>query len=223
MFFESARLKTYRRLRQESSEIYSPLCRYLSKDDLYRVGDALGLIKKGAFDFDDTGMDLAAVQDFGLFEITLADPRRLESILQSLIEGHRYYITDTKDSAYSVYQVIEVDRHEKTLVVKDRLRGDARHEIVDLTLSQTLTPREDILLAWRLIRLEGMEMTTGVMVPVEPSSLTAIQNSLNKRMAKGSTFKTAMARLWATCFRKRHQSGVLCVIDGGMPGLDVAE
>ena len=147
MLFESARLKTYRRLRKETREIYSALCRYLSKDELYSVGDALGLIKKGTLVFDGTGVDVAAMQDFGLFEITLADPRRLEDILQSLTEDRRHYITDTKDSAYSIYQVVDVDRHEKILSVKDRLRGDERHEIVDLSLSQTLKPREDILLA----------------------------------------------------------------------------
>jgi hypothetical protein len=204
------RLEQYQRLRDEWRKIGSILFRRLTQDDLLKSGDKLGLNRHGALALDEGGMDFEVLGNFAVFEVLLADSRRAAEALAAVPEIWRSCVTEAAASSYSIYEVLGSDPEHCSLAVLDRLRGD-RRDIMDVNLSRSISPRKDILFSWRLLRVEGINMTTGAVAPVRVEDFAGIQKTIKARIAVGASFRAAMVRSWPTILRKAKRLGIAMV------------
>jgi hypothetical protein len=211
MWFEPRRIKTYRRVREEFMEVISPVVNYATRHEIWDAADRLGLVRKDALCIDESSMELDALQDFVTYEVVLPDPGRFERIAANVPPERRSWLETVRDSAVSVYEITAVDPSERLVILEDRLR-EGRHELTDLNLSRSAKPTKDVFLALRLLTLEGVTLTSGVMSPVPATNLPNLKGALERRLREGHAFKKAVQPIWCTTFRKRYQSDVVCLV-----------
>jgi hypothetical protein len=166
-------LAAYQRIRPTKFRLNNILAQTLSKSALNESGRRLGILKGGVLVFGSED-ELAVLMDYAIyncpvngrnavqqyFEKTPPRPQSEEmAVLKALLEA-RYTLFEVSEAVPGV-----------GLVVKDLRTGDA-HFLCDINLGSTATIQ--MVLATRVVAMEGFVMTGGAALPVTPAAMKRI-------------------------------------------------
>jgi hypothetical protein len=158
-------LARYRRLREVGRAVNNTLVERLPRDVLDEGGETLGLLKGNKLILDSED-EIAVLMDFCIHDIRRAG---LNAIDHLLVEAPYPPGSDEaicsealKDARFSLFLVERVEPG-LGVWVKDLVREDSRL-IIDVNFSRSA--RLGMVLAFRLIEMEGMSMTSGAALPV---------------------------------------------------------
>lgn len=180
-------LTRYRRMREVRLHLNNFLVGTIPKKTLHECGRKLGFLRRGTLVFDSED-EMAVLMDYCLYHpgpgggtlvTTFLEksppPADSEEMVALQAMTHAYY---------SLFQITDVKRGVG-VSVQDLLRDETGF-IVDIGFGNTA--RRHLMLASRIIRMEGFLMTGGAALPVDPPAARRIFNELTQMKQTPGTF-----------------------------------
>ena len=173
-------LKRYRQLRSAGRKIQNELVGQLPQDALMASARRLGMVEAKAIVFT-TEENVAFLVDHALYGYrrrgrSLFDQKMADADFDPTPE-ETAYLQAAMEARYSILVVGPVQRRPRTRVV-DILYGE-EFELVDEGLHRTSVP--GLLLGARIVRPEGLAMTTGAPLPIGEHVISLIRERADKR------------------------------------------
>ncbi|MCK8058164.1 MULTISPECIES: hypothetical protein [unclassified Fusibacter] len=127
-----------------------------------RAAELLEVLENDTIVFNNN-TDIDYLMDFAIYEKWNDGKSQLLKFIEKydneLHEEERIVIAAMKDAETSLFEVVDFDREQKTVCVKDLFNDEKRIEFIDIGLSSSI----DIgtLLFTRLIKFDSFNMTSG--------------------------------------------------------------
>jgi hypothetical protein len=218
----SALLERYRRMREVTFRLNNLLVKTIPKRTLEECGRLLGFIRKGILFFE-TEDESAVLMDYCIFYPD-SDGRNLvakylEKTPPPADSEEMAALQAMTHAYYSLFQVVDVERGVG-VSVRDLLRGETGF-IVDVGFGSSA--QRHMILATRIIPVEGFLMTSGAAVPVDASAAARIFREL-KRTGYSENFDYRQitprqeAEVAAVVIRECRASGMTSRIAYAEPG-----
>jgi SEC-C motif len=187
MTAHSELLTRYRRMREVRLQLNNVLVGTIPKRALQECGRRLGYLRKNTLVFDSED-DMAVLMDYCLY-----DPGRdgrtlvtafLEKSPPPAGSAELVALQQMTHAYYSIFQITDVERGVG-VSVQDLLREETGF-IVDIGFGNTA--RRHLMLASRIIPMEGFLMTGGAGLPVDLLAARRITNELKRMKQTPETF-----------------------------------
>jgi len=196
------RIDRYIEIRNCQKEFaYSILDFEIEDGSLKRAGKTLGFLEGETLYFDDEE-ESNILMEYILFEKNGKKNRLIDryhtSCFSELSTTEQMILEGMQNSIYSIYKVIECKPERSSSKIYD-LVGKKEYELIDINMSQSASV--GLLLATRLVPIEDMYITSGLIFAFEPQRqlrlLTEISKSRPKKRKisikpKKSTSKTLL-------------------------------
>ena len=175
----SGLLERYRRMREVRLRLNNLLVRTIPKRTLEECGRILGFFRKGMLLFE-TEDETSVLMDYCIF-YPGSDGRNLvakylEKTPPPTDSDEMVALQEMAHAYYSLFQVIDVERGVG-VSVRDLLRGETGF-IVDVGFGNTA--QRHMIVATRIIPVEGFLMTGGAGLPVDASAAERISEELKR-------------------------------------------
>lgn len=177
-------LKRYKTLRKVLTELnLKILSQFVSQDDFYFSAKRLGIFK------DNMALLQSAMERDALFDISIygkfnKNQSALTKFMQQSVERSEMemkVLEAMKKSDNLLYEVLEVNHQEKSILLKEVSKGAKPVKIIDIGLSETLN--ENVLLFTRLITVDDLSFTSGLIFNY-PITYKELLLKESRRMAK---------------------------------------
>ncbi len=216
-------LTRYRRMREVRLQLNHELVRTTTKRSLQECGRMLGFLRKNTLVFD-SEEEMAVLMDYCLYDPG-TDGRTLvraffEKSPHPAGSAEMVALQAMTHAYYSIFQVTDVERGVG-VSVRDLLRGETGF-IVDIGFGNTA--KRQLMLATRIIPIEGFLMTGGAGLPVDTFAARRIFNELQQRKQAPESFDFHQitprqeADLAALVIRTCRSSGASAQIAYAEPG-----
>lgn len=177
-------LEKYKKSRQQLLDIHGEVLGQATNEDIREVAEEIGILegnkimiaseleKDAVMDYmlyremEDGGSKISAYQ-----ESKTTKDEEADSLLQAMTES------DT-----SLYEVIGVNKEEKTVMLRDAFDDSKIFTVVDFAMSETAD--EDLLVFTRLIHLDAFSMTSGLVLTFRKNHLEFLKKRSRKEMKK---------------------------------------
>ena len=183
----SVLLDRYRRIREVRFRLNHLLVDTIPKETLHECGRILGFLRKGVLVFE-TEDEPAVLMDYCIYN---PGPdghnlvaRYLETSRPAADSGEMLVLQSMTRAYYSLFKVVEVERGIG-VGVRDILRDETGF-IVDVGFGNSAEPH--LMLATRVIPMEGFLTTGGAAIPVDPSAGKRISSELTRSHLNPETF-----------------------------------
>jgi hypothetical protein len=156
-------LQEYKDLRKKLREIHNNILELVSQDDATKAAKLLGTLENKEIVLEspteqDAHMDFFVYGEIFNGSSKLAIYKKKHN--EENNEDHKLMKVMEKSDT-SLYEVVEIDRENKTVLFKDVLHpSNEVFKVVDTGMSETLN--ENILVFTRLLHLENFSMTSGL-------------------------------------------------------------
>jgi hypothetical protein len=183
----SGLLDQYRRMREVRFRLNNLLVEMIPKKALEECGRILGFFRKGVLIFE-TEDETSLLMDYCIF-YPGPDGRNLvakylEKTPPPADSDEMAALQSMTHAYYSLFQVVDVKRGTG-VAVRDLLRGETGF-IVDVGFGNTA--QRHMILATRIIPVEGFLMTGGAALPVDASAAERISKELKRTGYNPETF-----------------------------------
>lgn len=180
-------LAAYQRLRQIRFDLNNTLVGTLGKRAIDEGGRTLGLLQGGTLVFE-SEEEMPALMDYCIHNYRSGGRNAVQKYLaESPPPPNSEEMAVLKamlNAYYSLFQILDVERGVGVTVL-DLLRGDTAF-LADIGFGNTA--RKDMILAARVIPMEGFLMTSGASLPVTPPAMGQIKAELERTFAPGTDF-----------------------------------
>jgi len=154
--------------------------------------------------------DLSYLLDYLLYEKCLRGRPFLIDFYESDVEltTEEEEIIENMIEAYSsIFQIIEIDRNNKIILLKDLLAKETKlYRLIDLNLSQTAV--EDIIIATRLIKFDEFYFTSGASYTFPGNKMEKLMSDLSfARFKKRGRFLSC--DLFVFLYKKSKEYGIV--------------
>ncbi len=180
-------LDRYKRIRQVRFRLNNLLVGTIPKKTLEDCGRKLGLFRKGTLVFGSED-EMAVLMDYCLYQPE-TDGRNLvakylEKSPPPADSDEMIALRAMTKAYYTLFQITDVERGVG-VTVQDLLRGESGF-IVDIGFGSTA--QRHLMLASRIIPMEGLLTTGGAALPVDPAAGRRILDELRRRKQTPETF-----------------------------------
>jgi hypothetical protein len=159
-------LPRYRELRRVGIELNTKLSHTLSQSEMGEGGRRLGILEGDTLVLD-TEDEIAVLMDYCLHDVRRYGVTPIERYIQTsppAPDSDEWILLQAlRQSRFSVFVVKSVEP-EVGVQVEDLLRGGGESFIVDVSFGQTASA--GMVMAMRLMAVDGIEMTTGAALPL---------------------------------------------------------
>ena len=187
------------------------ICERLTKDEMQEGGRLLGILRNGTLIFGNEEV-LPILMDFCIHEVRRRGRTAVEAHFDEMPypdgSDEALFLRSLKESYYSLFAV-QATEPGVGLQIRDVVRGHDL-KLVDVGLSQTAS--RGLVIATRLINLDGMHATSGAAIPMGAhsgpdlseriSALAEIARPLLGNPESAEKRSAAIAGLIAMCLRE---------------------
>ena len=157
-------LDRYRALRQIGRDLQVRIIRELPKPALPECAKKLGLVKAGTLIINQDD-EIAIAYDYCLRHFRRQGKNQIERALEEPLEPHeRAWLEALNQAHFSVYAVESIKGHHGALL-RDLIRNE-EIDLIDQSVASTGQP--GLLLVGRILKIEGIQLSTGTLIPVPP-------------------------------------------------------
>ncbi len=172
----------YERLRRRETDLTLEIVKDVPRPVILRAAREMGMLGQGNVSLLESDEEMGNLMDRCLYDISWDGATLLERFIASraahLGVEDRATLASMADSYYSLFEITGVEPRSDAVHLSDLL-GDRSCALIDINLSDTVLP--GLLLATRVISIEGLCMTTGASCAFEPDHRTTLISGLTPK------------------------------------------
>lgn len=178
----------YVKYRKLGKELTQPIVETFAKHELEAAATSLQLIRRGVMVFDDESESHALMErimyDLPRGERNVVADFYLSRSPEEFTPDERRLLEAKMKAWFSLFEIIDIDKGESIIYLKDLIRQTGPHKLIDINLAASC--KVHWLLATRLVPFGEWCMTSGVCYPFPRTQAAALLNGLKRRIISGA-------------------------------------
>ncbi|QKY70190.1 hypothetical protein [Lentibacillus sp. CBA3610] len=199
-------LDEYKEMRQDIRDLNSLILEDVEKSYILKAAETLGVLENGSVVLE-SHPEQDAFYDFIVYGKMMDGKSTLSHYMEKNLshEDDDQLLNIMKDSEVSLYKIDHVDRENKTIRLINVADSSLTHEVIDLSLSQTVT--ENMLICTRLLHFESFSMTSGLLFLFKADHLEYLRKR-SRKMIKKMNKGNASDKRFVAYFKLNRKDGL---------------
>lgn len=178
------KIKEYKHIRKRLVEIHHRIIDSLTGKNILQTARVIGIVENKTIVFE-SELEQDALMDFAVYRQMDSGKSKIAEYVATnanIDEDEENLLKAMIETKTMLYEVIEVNRIDKTIKLKEVLNNSGIFTVVDLGMSETID--ENVLIFTRLIHLETFSITSGLIFTFKHEHLEYLKKRSRKMMKK---------------------------------------
>lgn len=205
-------VEEYKRIRKKLIEVHGGVLERATNEDIYEVAEEMDVLENRKIVLVDE-LEKDAMMDFFIYREAANRKSKVALYKEAKTnqkEEEEKLLKAMVASETSLYEVVEVQREEKMIKLKDIFNPSRVVTIVDLAMSETAD--KDVLIFTRLIHLDSFSITSGLIFTFRYNHLEFLRKRSRKLMKKVKAHSESDQK-FITFFKLNRREGIPFILE----------